>query len=74
LTCTTPPGVNLCPKSCKTYIPEENFCTKEDVVALEADYRVCPWNANFSSLKELVMRSEGDGKVISDTARTKRRD
>lgn len=29
---------------------------------------------NFPSLKELVMRKEGNGKVISDTARTNPRD
>jgi hypothetical protein len=54
--------------------PRENFCAKEDVVALEVNDGVCPWIANFSSLKELVMRSEGDGKIISDTAKTNRRD
>ena len=51
--------VNLCPKSCKTYILEENFYTKYDVVALGVNGGVYPWIANFSFLKELVLRSEG---------------
>jgi hypothetical protein len=44
--------------------PRENFCAKEDVVALEVNDGVCPWIANFSSLKELVMRSEGMEKLF----------
>jgi hypothetical protein len=64
----------LCLKPCKTYSLEEKFYTKEDIVALEINDGVCPSIVNFPSLKELVMRKEGNGKVISDTARTNPRD